>query len=50
MHTAHGKKIFMVFHRDHGLLIFIIFLCELFYFLEGVTVASYADDNYTLQC
>ena len=28
-----------------GLLIFNIFLCALFYFLEGVAVASYADDN-----
>ena len=28
-----------------GPLIFNIFLCDLFYFLEGVTVASYADDT-----
>ena len=28
-----------------GPLIFNIFLCNLFYFLEGVTVASYADDT-----
>ena len=28
-----------------GPLIFNIFLCDLFYFLEGVAVASYADDN-----
>ena len=26
-------------------LIFNIFLCDLFYFLEGVAVASYADDT-----
>ena len=28
-----------------GPLIFNIFLCDLFYFLDGVTVASYADNN-----
>ena len=28
-----------------GQLIFNIFLCDLFYFLEGVSVASYADDT-----
>ena len=28
-----------------GPLIFNIFLCDLFYFLEGVSVASYADDT-----
>ena len=28
-----------------GLLIFNIFLCHLVYFLEGVAVASYADDT-----
>ena len=28
-----------------GPLIFNIFLCDLFYFLEGVAVASYADDT-----
>ena len=28
-----------------GLLIFNIFLCDLFYFLEGMAVASYADDT-----
>ena len=28
-----------------GPLIFNIFLCDLFYFLEGIVVASYADDT-----
>ena len=39
-HTVHGNKFF------YGIpLIFNIFLCDLFYFLEGVSVASYADDT-----
>ena len=47
MHTVHGKKFFMVFHRDHSLvrLFLITFLYNLFYFLEGVAVANYADDT-----
>ena len=46
MHTVHGNKYLIVFHRGQSLvrLIFNIFLCDLFYFLEGVTVVSYAVD------
>ena len=46
MQTVHGKKFF--YGILHGsildLLIFNIFLYDLFYFLEGVAVASYTDD------
>ena len=37
----------MEFHKDQSLvrLFSIPFLCDLFYFLEGVSVASYADDT-----
>ena len=36
----------MVFHRGQSLvlLLAIYIFCDLFYFLEGVAVASYADD------
>ena len=37
MHTVHGKKLFMKFHRDQSL------VC--FYFPEDVAVASYADNT-----
>ena len=42
MDTAHVKKFFMKFRQRwiFGLLIFNIFLCELFYFNEGIAVAS----------
>ena len=47
MHTVHGKTFFTEYHRDQSLvrLFSNIFLCDLFYFLEGVAVASYADDT-----
>ena len=47
MHTVHGWKFFYDIPQESilGLLIFNIFLCDLLYFLDGVTVASYADDT-----
>ena len=48
MHTVHGKKFFMEFHRDQSLVrLFSISFCVtyFFFFLEGVAVASYADDS-----
>ena len=47
MHTVHGKKFFMEFHRDQSLvrLFSISFCVTYFFFLEGVVVASYADDS-----
>ena len=45
MHTVHGNKFFMVFHRDQYLVrLFSICFC-VSYFLEAVTVASYVDDT-----
>ena len=43
MHTVHGKTFFMEFHRGQSLVR--LFWSDLFYFLEGVAVASYADDT-----
>ena len=38
----------MAFHRDQYLVgLFLVSLCDLFYFLEGVAVATYADDTLT---
>ena len=47
MQTVHGKKFFYGILQGSilDLLIFNIFLYDLFYFLEGVAVASYADDT-----
>ena len=47
MHTVHGRKFFYGIPQGSifGQLIFNIFFCDLFYFLEGVSVASYADDT-----
>ena len=47
MHTVHGKNFFYGFPLGSilGLLIFNNLLYELFYFLEGIAVASYADDT-----
>ena len=46
MHTVHGKNFYGIPQGSIlGPLIFNIFLCDLFYFLEGVSVASYADDT-----
>ena len=46
MHAVHGNKFFMEFHRDNvAPVIFNIFFCDLFYFLEGVSVASCADNT-----
>ena len=47
MHTVHGKKILYQISQGSILdpLIFNIFLCNFFYFLEKVAVASYADDT-----
>ena len=39
MHTVHSIPQASIFGR----LFFNIFLCDLFYFLEGLAVASYAD-------
>ena len=47
MHTVHGKNFSCGFPLGSilGLLIFNILLYDLFYFLEGIAVASYADDT-----
>ena len=44
--TSCVQKTYICIHRDQSLLHFfsISFLCNLFYFLEDVAVASYADD------
>ena len=40
------EKNFMVFHRDQSLVgLSSISFCDLFYFLEGAAIASYADDT-----
>ena len=45
MHTVHGNKFFIEFHKDQSLVhLFSISFCVT-YFLEGVSVASYADDT-----
>ena len=47
MHTDHRKNVFYVDLQGSILapFIFNILLCDLFYFLQGVKVASYADDT-----
>ena len=46
MHTVNGKKLYGIPQGSIlGLLIFNIFLYDLFDFLEGVAVACYADDT-----
>ena len=47
MHTVHESNIFTEFHSDQFLvrLFSISFCMTYFFFLEGVAVASYADDT-----
>ena len=48
LHTAHGEKLNVASHKDHGILgplLFNIFLNDIFLFTENLKITNYADDN-----
>ena len=47
MHIVHGVKYYLEYHKGSilGPLLFNIFMCDMFYFLEDFEIANYADDS-----